>query len=314
MPELRGYIIVLLLGLLSFSCSSTQTMEMPNFSYVYKNKILETSQQVRLKELFSELPQTLHTFETKPDAELIGYDKSTCTIAVYSIYLKDKIVFNGHYLEAWTERMMGNASICYKLTSKAKNFLIDLENKTKHFHHYNIKFTKNIDKTKTIQEFNSKGLKLQFLYGEILHPSLKFSLITKVPLPSDYKKRMSKVDQQDEQLGYNNLTNVIKIIRQKWAVKKVIISQPMRTTGAGFNEINIEATVNLESASDIAAAVSLIRDSKGKIISVEHANYSFAQLKSKADSLTDVKKNILFSFPYVLDVERFVAPFPMLSE
>ncbi len=92
----------------------------------YGNKVLKKNESMKLAQLFSNLEKTEHEFYIKPDFVLYIYGAKTIE---YAIFLNKQLIYKGHYLDAWEERMRGNSSLCYKFDKQTKNFFLQLGNK-----------------------------------------------------------------------------------------------------------------------------------------------------------------------------------------
>ena len=68
-----------------------------------------------LNELISIIPKAKRFVWSRPDQVLILHSNDSKEIKYLSFFLRDGFVYEGYYLEAWTDRMQGNKSPVYLL-------------------------------------------------------------------------------------------------------------------------------------------------------------------------------------------------------
>lgn len=84
---------------------------------IFSGVELTSEEQKRIKVLFKEMKFIKKEIYNKAEAHLLCYVEGETEPKTYAVFLKDGLVFEGYYLDAWTERMEGKESMCYKITS-----------------------------------------------------------------------------------------------------------------------------------------------------------------------------------------------------
>lgn len=82
---------------------------------------LDKKEVVELNRLLNTTRRIEKTIYTKPDIEILC--KSNETSLTISVFLKENLIYRGHYLLAWDTRMNGRSSTCYELTPEIKGLL-----------------------------------------------------------------------------------------------------------------------------------------------------------------------------------------------
>lgn len=111
---------------LFFSCRSGGIHVNESDVVKYNGIKLSKSQSEKLADLLADLPEIKKKIYEKPTSFLIVTDESN-QIAEYAVFFKEGFILKGDYLDAWTQRMEGKASVCYRLNDKTKNYLQQLE-------------------------------------------------------------------------------------------------------------------------------------------------------------------------------------------
>lgn len=112
--------------ILCFSCKGGGIHLSKTDAVKYNGIKLSKNQSEKLADLFADLQEVKKKVYEKPESFLIVTDKDN-QIAEYAVFIKEGFILKGDYLDAWTERMEGKSSVCYRLDNKTKKYLQHLE-------------------------------------------------------------------------------------------------------------------------------------------------------------------------------------------
>ena len=88
-----------------------------------ENIALSRSQMSDLESLLHELSAFQCEVYEQPDHIISGAFTGSANFDYYSIFAGKKFIYKGFYLEAWTERMSGRTSTCYKIDKKTIDYI-----------------------------------------------------------------------------------------------------------------------------------------------------------------------------------------------
>ena len=89
---------------------------------------LDGEDQDNLRALLKQLPSMGKGVYDIPDLEFVAYVQGQ-EPAYYSVWLEEGYIYNGYFLEAWTERMIDDRADVYRINRETRNFLQELNAK-----------------------------------------------------------------------------------------------------------------------------------------------------------------------------------------
>lgn len=121
--------IILLLTVLCVACSfktQVHNFDFDNSEFVKLNAVQLNGKQIqRLESALNGLKRLKNEIYSKP-SDVITFTIDG-EIRFISIFAKEKLVFNGYYLDAWTERMEGRESKGLELNSGLRDLIDELK-------------------------------------------------------------------------------------------------------------------------------------------------------------------------------------------
>lgn len=103
------------------------TIEIPEDAAItLGDSALKDAQIARLRELAGDLQRTTEAVTTKPDFEFRIQAPGVKEPDVFSVWLEERFLYGGFYLDAWTERMQSDVAQGYRLDATTRQFLQEL--------------------------------------------------------------------------------------------------------------------------------------------------------------------------------------------
>lgn len=93
---------------------------------VYSGVELTIKEQKRIRELFLTMKEIKKEIYKKSDDHLLCFIEGQNSPKAFAVFLKDGLIYEGYFQDAWTDRMRGDASICYKMDKNLKEFFKSL--------------------------------------------------------------------------------------------------------------------------------------------------------------------------------------------
>lgn len=107
----------------SFACSEGSGLILPKSTkMIYSGVNLTTDEQEKIRGLFSTMKATRKEIYKKSDDHLLCFIHGQKNPKAFAVFLKDGLIYEGYFQDAWTERMRGDKSTCYKMDKSLKNF------------------------------------------------------------------------------------------------------------------------------------------------------------------------------------------------
>ena len=89
---------------------------------IYSGVELTAEEQKIIRVLFQDMTIKKKEIYSKTGNHLLCYIEGEDDPKIYAVLLKDNLIYEGYFLDAWTERMEGKPSTCYKMTDKIHDF------------------------------------------------------------------------------------------------------------------------------------------------------------------------------------------------
>ncbi|WPD24498.1 MAG: hypothetical protein SD837_08015 [Candidatus Electrothrix scaldis] len=86
----------------------------------------------KLNSFLSKLESVHREIYSKADGHLLFFVEGKYEPIPYAIFFKENLIYEGYFQDAWTERMQGNVSLCYKMDNETREFLMSILKKVSH--------------------------------------------------------------------------------------------------------------------------------------------------------------------------------------
>jgi len=129
--------VLLLFELVSVSsCSGGEKLKLTLPSQI--KKVLFESAEIKgddiekLNFFLGKLKSVNKAIYSKADGHLLFFVEGNYEPIPYAIFFRENLIYEGYFQDAWTERMQGSLSRCYKMDSEAREFLMSILKKSSH--------------------------------------------------------------------------------------------------------------------------------------------------------------------------------------
>ncbi len=124
------HVLLVFIGLLAGCASDSEkqimTIEVPELAriVVSKNKHQVTGDDVELlRTRLKGLKPTRKALYDEADTHLLVFAEGQNTPDPLAVFLKDGVVYEGYFQDAWTDRMAGGKSDCFKLDRQTRELI-----------------------------------------------------------------------------------------------------------------------------------------------------------------------------------------------
>ena len=123
-------LLLIILILVSCSSNSDEIKDSLNIlqykSVKLNNYEISNKETAALNKYLQNLSTASYSIYDKSDITLYCYDDKNELRGTFSVFFKQKIIYKGFYLDAWTERMENKKSVCIKINDSAVSYLENL--------------------------------------------------------------------------------------------------------------------------------------------------------------------------------------------
>lgn len=122
---MKHLIILVFLAISIMGCENkASNIAIPQPTKVtYSGVELSVDEIHKLEVLLHSLKPVKREITTKADSCILFFAKDKKEPVPLSIFLDEGILYEGYFQDAWTDRMQGKSSLCYKLDKNTKRFL-----------------------------------------------------------------------------------------------------------------------------------------------------------------------------------------------